>query len=49
MEDIFVIDQRWSDQIFHFQLEILPKIVPWIQWLQEHPHVKIHLTPSSKF
>ncbi|ELT93454.1 hypothetical protein CAPTEDRAFT_191413 [Capitella teleta] len=43
IDKIFVISERWGEAFFHSLVENLPRLLPWLKYLQENPTIKIHI------
>ena len=42
-QEVFVIAHYWGGGFFHMAIEGLPRLVPYLQFLRQHQHIKIHL------
>ena len=42
MEEVFVVSQMWPNKFYHKMVEITPRLVPYLEFLHKHPHIKIH-------
>ena len=42
-KEVFVIAHHWGGGFFHMAIEGLPRLVPYLQFLRQHQHIKIHL------
>ena len=47
--EVFVITQYWGDAFFHKMLESLPRIAPYIEFLQTNKHIKVHVAESHGY
>lgn len=47
--EVFTIAQFWGDGFYHGTLEELPRISPYLLFLQRHPEIKIHVKGTPKF
>ena len=41
-DEVFVIAQFWGEGYYHRNMEMLPRLGPYLYFLQQYPHVKIH-------
>ena len=42
-DEVFTITQYWGTKYFHFLVEVLPRIVPFLTFLVQSPSIKIHI------
>jgi len=47
-KDVFVSSQCWGASTYHWMLETMPRLIPWIQFLKDNPKMKIHQTDGQK-
>jgi len=47
-DDVFLSTQAWGSTTYHWMMEEMPRIIPWVQFLKENPEVKIHQTGRDK-
>lgn len=40
-KEIFVIMQYFGGSFFHFHVEGLPRLMPYLKWLEDNPHIPI--------
>ena len=45
-DEVYVIAQYWGNGVFHRMAEIVPRLVPGLQFLSEHPQIRI-LAPQK--
>ena len=43
---VFVISQFWGGEYFHANIEDLPRLFPYLEYLKKYPEIKIH-SPAS--
>ncbi len=46
-DEVFLITQYWGKAFFHKNIEILPRISPYLQFLQQHQSVRIYVSDST--
>ena len=46
-KEVFVIAHYWGGAFFHMAIEGLPRLVPYLQFLRQHQHIKIHLVTKA--
>jgi hypothetical protein len=42
-DEVFVISQYWGEGYFHYMIEDMPRIAPFLQFLRNHPNIVIHV------
>ena len=42
-DEVFVISQYYGNEFFHRMLEDIPRLAPYLNFLREHKHVRIHM------
>ncbi|KAK2158936.1 hypothetical protein LSH36_161g02013 [Paralvinella palmiformis] len=48
-EEVFTISQFWGSEFYHGTLEDLPRIAPYLTFLQKHRHIRIHVAAEMKY
>ena len=48
-EEVFIMGQYWGGSFFHKMLENLPRVVPYIDFLNAHPSIKIHAAETTGY
>ncbi len=48
-DEVFTIAQYWGFGFFHSTLESLPRLAPFLDFLRDHPHIKIHANIRHPF
>jgi len=48
-EEVFTISQFWGSGFYHGTLENLPRIAPYLSFLQKHRHIRIHVAARMKY
>lgn len=46
-EEVFVATQYWGAAVFHRMVEVIPRIVPYIEFLQRHPDIMVSVPMDS--
>ena len=46
-DEVLTIAQWWGQAYFPFQIEALPRIIPYIQFLKDNPSIKIHVPAAA--
>ena len=41
-DEVFIMGQYWGEHFFHKMLENVPRLIPYLQFLRNHPTIKIH-------
>ena len=47
-DEVFTMSQFWGTGYFHFLVETLPRITPFIQFLRDNPTIKVHVFGKDK-
>ena len=42
-DEVFTMSQFWGTGYFHFLVETLPRLPPFIQFLRDNPTIKVHI------
>ncbi len=45
--EVFIITQFWGASFFHLNLEVLPRLAPYLAFLRENPQIKIHAAQTD--
>ncbi len=48
-DEVFTISQFWGGGFFHSSLENLPRMAPYLDYLQRYPDIKIHMSMRHPF
>ncbi len=48
-DEVFTISQFWGEGFFHSSLENLPRMAPYLDYLQRYPDIKIHMSMRHPF
>ena len=48
-KEVFTISQFWGNGFYHGTLEDLPRIAPYLPFLQKHRQIRIHVPPGIKY
>ncbi len=48
LDEVFVMSQFWGKAFFHKNIEILPRVAPYLHFLQQHTSVKIYISDPKK-
>ena len=43
VDKVFVISSRWGEAFYHSMMENLPRLLPWLKYLQDNPDIQIHI------
>ena len=38
-DDVFLVTQAWGDNAYHWMMEEMPRLVPWIEFLKDNKKV----------
>ena len=47
--EVLVISQPWADAYFHGTVESIPRIAPYLQFLQQNTNIKVHAGQTDSF
>ena len=42
-DDVFVITQYYGNAYYHWSIENLPRLAPYVDFLKSNPHIKLHV------
>jgi hypothetical protein len=48
-DEVFSMAQFWGSAFFHGAIENLPRIAPYLTFLRDNPHIKIHMASLHPF
>ena len=48
LDEVFVTSQYWGDGHFHMNVENLPRLAPYVEFLQRHENIYIHMAPGPE-
>jgi hypothetical protein len=49
VDEVFTIAQYWGYGYFHATIENLPRMAPFVEFLQRHPHIRLHVALNSNY
>jgi hypothetical protein len=47
-DEVFAVHQFWGEGFFHGMFESLPRLVPYVQFLNENPHIRIYCRSDNQ-
>jgi hypothetical protein len=48
VDEVFTIAQYWGYGYFHATIENLPRLAPYVEFLQRRPHIRLHVALNSR-
>lgn len=46
-KEVFAITQTFGGSFYHFHVEVLPRLMPYLKWLEDNPSIKILITEAK--
>jgi hypothetical protein len=47
--EVFIVSQYWGNGYYHMHTENFPRIAPYVEFLQEHPDIRVHVVFPPRF
>jgi hypothetical protein len=47
--EIFIVSQYWGNGYYHMHTENFPRFAPYVEFLQEHPDIRVHVVLPPLF